>query len=157
MGLEEEHKTEGTKYLSVCFSQPGASPVFVQKVMDSKVKLENCLVDGQEMTISGTIRVANVGYHKRVVVRFTVNDWKTFTDVFATYVQNSNDGATDRFSFTIGVPKYFQTGDKTQFAVMYESNGQEFWDNNGGRNYIVECYATAVPVRESDNLWMHFL
>lgn len=157
IGLEEEHKTEGTKYLRTCFPQPGANPNFIKLVLDTKVKLENCMVDGQEMTINGTVRVANVSYHKRVVIRYTVNGWVTFTDVIASYVQNSNDGATDRFSFTIGVPNYFQSGNKLEMAVMLESSGQQYWDNNGGSNYTVECYAAAVPVTENDNLWMHFL
>ena len=157
IGLEEEHKTEGVRYLTACFSQPGAAPNFYQRVLDEKVVLENCLVDDKDLTVTGTIRVANIAFHKKVIVRCTVNNWLTFEDMCASYVQNSNDGATDRFSFTINVPSYFGVGSKMLFAVMYSAGAQTFWDSNRGKNYGVECYARALPVSEGDNTWMHFL
>ncbi|ELU02660.1 hypothetical protein CAPTEDRAFT_114433 [Capitella teleta] len=157
VGLEEEHRTEGTKYLTACFSQPGSQPNFISRVAEGKISLDNCLVDGKEMTISGSIRVANIGFHKKVIVRYTINNWLTFEDICASYVQNSNDGATDRFSFTIIVPQYFSVGSRLQFALMYSTNGATYWDNNYGHNYNIECYAKAVPINQSDNSWIHFL
>ena len=157
VGLEEEHKTEGARYLTACFSQPGAAPNFFARVAEEKVVLENCLVDDKDLTITGTVRVANISYHKKVLVRYTVNNWVTFEDMCASYVQNSNDGPTDRFSFTINVPSYFGVGSKLSFAVMYSAGAGTYWDSNKGANYSVECYARALPVSNADNAWMHFL
>ena len=157
IGIEDDHKNEGTRYFSVCFPQPCASPRFVQRVRDAKVVLENCVVSDTDLMLSGTVRVANISFHKNVVVRYTVNHWATFTDVYASYVHNSNDGATDRFSFTLNIPPYFAEGSKLQFAIMYKANGQEFWDSNNGANYIIECYAKAIPITDSDNTWLHFM
>ena len=157
VGLEEENRTDGVKYLSALFSQPGVDPNFLRRVQEGKVVLENCIVDDKDMTISGTIRVANVAYHKLVVVRYTTNGWLSSEDVVASYVQNSNDGPTDRFSFTVNVPKYFAVGQRLEFALMYAAGGATYWDNNYGKNYVIECYARAMPISESDNTWMHFL
>ncbi|KAK2166624.1 hypothetical protein LSH36_37g08042 [Paralvinella palmiformis] len=157
IGLEEENRTDGVKYLSALFSQPGVDPNFLRRVQEGKVVLENCIVDDKDMTISGTVRVANVAYHKCVIVRYTTNGWLSSEDIVASYVQNSNDGPTDRFSFTVNVPKYFAVGQRLELAFMYTAGGSTFWDNNFGKNYAVECYARAMPISESDNTWMHFL
>lgn len=154
---EEEQHTEGTKYLAACFPQPGSDPGFYGRVQEAKVVLENCLVDDKDMNVSGTVRVANIAYHKKVIVRYTINNWLTFEDICASYIQNSNDGPTDRFSFSITVPQYFSTGSRLQFAIMFSANGTTYWDSNFGHNYSVECYAKAVPSHPSDNAWIHFL
>ena len=155
---EENRKEPGSKYLSACFSQPGSRPHFLHKVDQNKVMLENCLVDDRTMTVSGTVRVSNVAFHKEVTVRYTINRWQTQNDVTACYVQNSNDGPTDRFSFTIPIPHYFTTGSRMDFCVLYRTGGQSFWDSNNGNNYVIVCYAQNAPdVDGSDNSWLHFL
>ena len=157
VGLEEEHKTEGARYLSAIFSQPGARPDFVQRVLRDKVALENCLVDDKSMTVTGTVRVANLSYHKQVTIRTSLNGWLTHEDIPATYVVGSHDTLTDRFSFTITVPYYFNVGNRLEFCIKFLSEG-EWWDNNYGSNYAVVCYAKNVPVSQhgSQN-WVHFL
>lgn len=157
VGLEEDHKTEGVRFLTACFSQPGAAPDFLDRVKGLKVSLENCIVDDKDMTVTGTIRVANVCFHKKLIVRFTLNNWLTFEDVTASYVQNSNDGPTDSFCFTITVPQYFSVGSRLEFAVMFNGDGTVYWDSNFGKNYSVECYARSIPLSENDNAWVHFL
>jgi len=157
VGLEEEHKTEGARYLSAIFSQPGARPDFMQRVLRDKVALENCLVDDKSMTVTGTVRVANISYHKHVTIRTTLNNWLTYEDVPATYVAGSHDTMTDRFSFTITVPYYFNVGNRLEFCLKYVSDG-EWWDNNYGSNYAIICYAKNVPVSQHQNQsWVHFL
>ena len=157
VGLEDERKTQGNRYLSACFSQPGVAPDFLMQVKEKKVMLENCLVDDQILTVTGTIRVANICFHKSVLLRCTVNNWLTHDDVHACYVLNSNDGITDRFSFTLSVPQYFGVGNRLEFCILYAIEGAEFWDNNYGANYIIECYARSFPTVDSDHAWMHFL
>jgi len=157
VGLEEEHKTEGARYLAAIFSQPGARPDFVSRVLRDKVALENCLVDDRSMTVTGSVRVANISYHKAVTIRTSLNNWLTFEDVPATYVAGSHDLLTDRFSFTITVPYYFNVGNRLEFCVKYVSDG-EWWDNNYGSNYAIVCYARNVPISQHSNQsWVHFL
>ena len=166
-GLEEEHKTEGTRYLCACFTPPGSPTAaaagfgehFRRRVLEHKVTLETCVIGERDLTVMGTVRVANVCYRKQVVVRYTVNGWVTFDDVAAGYVLNSNDGETDRFAFAIVMPRCMAVGSRVEFAVRLAAVdvGEVFWDNNFGLNYRIECYAKAVPIRESDLTWMHFL
>ncbi|KAL3858711.1 hypothetical protein ACJMK2_008972 [Sinanodonta woodiana] len=153
-GLEEERREQGRRYLDICFAQPGAADNFHQKVMGSKVCLENCMVTN--LSITGTVRVANIGFHKVVRVRYTINNWVTFYDIMASYVCNSCDGPTDRFSFTIVAPSEMGTGGKLEFAVSFTVNDVVYWDNNDGRNYSVLCYAKTTPT-EAESAWMHFL
>ena len=147
----------GSKYLCTCFQQPCADPGFTDRVRANKVSLENCLVDDRDMTISGVVRVANVSYQKSVVIRYSVNSWLTFEDVQTSYVLNSNDGFSDRFSFTINVPHYFSAGSKISFCIMYSTGTDTYWDNNHGTNYVIECYARSSSIDGTDSSWVHFI
>ncbi|KAK3760040.1 hypothetical protein RRG08_064711 [Elysia crispata] len=153
-GLSEDRKEIGSKYLCPCFNQPGASDNFYQRVLGQKVCLENAIIT--DLTITGFVRVANISFHKSVRVRYTDNGWATFHDIAASYVQNSCDGPTDRFSFSLVAPAYFVPGHRLEFAVSYNAEGAEYWDNNSGQNYIFECFAKTVPT-ESESAWIHFL
>ncbi|XP_071091879.1 glycogen-binding subunit 76A-like isoform X2 [Haliotis cracherodii] len=154
VGLEEDRRAMGSRFLTACFSQPGASENFMKKVLAQKVSLENAVITG--MTITGVIRVANISFNKMVRVRYSTNRWATFHDIAASYVQNSCDGPTDRFSFSIVAPANFDVGSRLEFAVSYAASCTVFWDNNEGRNYVFECFAKTVPT-EAENSWMHFL
>ncbi|XP_077982796.1 glycogen-binding subunit 76A-like isoform X1 [Glandiceps talaboti] len=144
------------KYLTACFSQPSGDVDFLDRTRQHKVCLENAVVS--DLTILGTVKVANIGYHKTVKVRFTTNEWATHYDIPASYVQDSCDGPFDRFSFGLTTPREFHVGARLQFAILYEVNGQTFWDNNHGHNYMFECYTRANDTTtDSDALWMHFV
>lgn len=154
VGVEEDRHDVGSRYLDLCFQQPCASSNFIAKVMANKVSLENCVLT--DMSITGVVRVANVGYHKCVRVRYSINNWVTFYDVMASYVQNSCDGATDRFSFTIVAPAGVGPGSRISFAVSYTVNDQVYWDSNDGKNYEIVCYAKTTPT-DLEASWVHFV
>jgi len=118
-----------------------------------------CVIGEQDRTVSGVVRVANFCYRKQVTIRYTGNKWVIFDDLMASYILDSNDGATDRFSFSLSLPKCITVGSRLEFAIRYDAIdiGRTFWDNNNGDNYCFECYARSVPTRESDFAWMHFL
>lgn len=140
------------KILHVCFPQPVASEQFRDKLELQTVCLENAVAS--QNSIWGTIKVKNICYHKRVSARYTLDSWISSTDLDAVYVPESNDGATDRFSFAITLPEYFlASGGALEFAVRFEGEGIEFWDNNSGRNYRIECLeATALNGRKFDRM-----
>lgn len=126
------------KTLHVCFAQPVASEDFRDKLELQTVCLENAVAS--QNSIWGTIKVRNICFHKSVTVRYTLDGWISSTDLQGAYVPESNDGATDRFSFAITLPEYFlASGGVLEFAVRFEAEGMEFWDNNSGVNYRIEC------------------
>ena len=55
----------------------------------------------------------------------------------------------DQFSFDIETPA-MNEGDKIKIAVCFRTSGQEFWDNNNGKNYTINCvelYASCYDER----------
>ncbi|CAG2060968.1 unnamed protein product [Timema podura] len=127
------------KCLVPLFQQPGGQTDFLDRVRDRKVCLENAVVvDSTTFSISGTIRVRNLDFHKSVHVRYSLDGWKTFSDLQATYVPNSCDGFSDKFTFqmyahTLGL------GGRLEFALRFQCRGIQYWDNNLGANYVFQC------------------
>ena len=154
VGVEKERQEVGSRYLDLCFTQPCADSDFMTKVMANKVCLENCVI--ADMSITGVVRVANIGYHKCVRIRYSINNWVTFYDVMASYVQNSCDGASDRFSFTIVAPPNLGPGSKISFAVSFTVNNMVYWDSNGTKNYDILCFAKTTPT-DLEASWLHFV
>uniref|UniRef100_A0A8W8K7V5 Uncharacterized protein n=1 Tax=Magallana gigas TaxID=29159 RepID=A0A8W8K7V5_MAGGI len=64
VGIESDRKELGKRFLTPCFQQPGASENFLQRVIAQKVCLENAIIT--DLTITGVVRVANIGFHKIV-------------------------------------------------------------------------------------------
>lgn len=154
VGVEEDRKHIGSRYFTACFSQPGSREDFLQVVMAQKVCLENAVIT--DLTVTGVVRVANIGFHKSVRIRYSTNSWISFHDIMASYVQNSCDGPTDRFSFSICAPANFNTHSKLEFAISYSVNENMYWDSNHGQNYVLECFAKTTPT-DVESSWVHFL
>ena len=135
-------------YLLACFELPASQEELLERVRRCRVALESCSFDDMALAITGVVRVANIAFHKKILVRYSVDRWTTQTNIDGEYIPRSNDGTTDRFSFTIILPsrKQFVVGSEVQFAICYltgDCPSFEFWDNNNGRNYIVRCCSKA--------------
>lgn len=112
-----------------------------EKLEISNVCLESARVcDGAHVTVCGSVRVRNLDFHKTVHIRYTMNRWKTYTDLQATYAQGSCDGYSDRFQFVLYAPCII-SGQRLEVAVRFQCKGQQFWDNNMGANYCFDCLA----------------
>lgn len=128
---------------SVEFTQPVSLVSFKERVRLNKVHLETCHVNSiaGHVSVSCTIRVLNLAFDKSIIVRYTTDDWHTFTDSLASYVPGSNDGASDKFTSTFSLTNrvsQLQVGQRIIFAVRYTvGRHQVYWDNNAGRNYSV--------------------
>ncbi|KAI4111079.1 MAG: hypothetical protein LQ339_000807 [Xanthoria mediterranea] len=107
------------------------------------VRVERIYLSADNKNLMGAVAVANLAFHKRVVVRFTLDYWKTTSEVVADYNSDVrrkllNDGC-DRFLFSIKLEDQAKLEDKTMFfCVRYNVNGQELWDNNSSLNYQVD-------------------
>lgn len=141
--------------LQTLFTVPGIMPNFLGRVRKYSVCLEEVVVS--ELSITCLVRVSNISFDKKVVARFTTNEWASSDDMTANYVHGSNDGETDKFSFTIYVP-FLSIGQRLCFAIQYLSGDKEFWDSNFGSNYSFKCQSEFPDIRDdSANTWLHFL
>ncbi|XP_045463660.1 glycogen-binding subunit 76A [Harmonia axyridis] len=124
------------------FTQPGERFDFMEKIRRCNVCLESALVDDPVCcSIRGVVRVRNIDFHKTVQVRYSTDRWRNSANVQASYVDNSCDGFSDKFSFLI-YANMLKCGDKLEFAVCFLAKGNEYWDNNNGANYVFECIST---------------
>ncbi|CAH1130658.1 unnamed protein product [Ceutorhynchus assimilis] len=136
----------------ITFLQPASDYVtFRKKLDDQKVSLENVIVKEAEDQIIGTVKVQNVSFHKEVFVRSTYDNWKTYEDAFCTYVPSNiaTSASTyivfDTFSFKINLtPK----ARKLEFCVCFRCDGNEYWDSNYGKNYVIVKKAL-TPIHRS--------
>lgn len=113
--------------------------VLLQAVRAGKVEVERiCPVEDEPLAFSGLVRVLNVSFHKAVYIRATMDSWATYFDHPAEYVQGSNDGETDQFSFKLSfAPPYTTHGSRIEFVVRYETSDGDYWANNSSLNYVV--------------------
>jgi hypothetical protein len=119
----------------------GGSAVRLEDVQLSKQQ------DMQHISLLGSVQVANLAFHKKVLVRYTLDDWNTIKEVEAQYQEPIAHSANtwDRFSFKI-VLNANAAHESLNLAVKYCVSGREFWDNNNQKNYQVDI----VPDVELD-------
>lgn len=142
----KQHGVKTEKMLVPLFQQPGGLPNFIDRIRENNVCLENALVeDPIVFCIGGIVRVKNLDFHKTVHIRYSLDSWKTFADVQAVYVEQSCDGFSDKFSFSM-YAHTLTVGQKLQFAVRFQCKGCQYWDNNKGANYCFECLPTTNDV-----------
>ena len=110
--------------------------------LTAPVKLERVYLSTDTKTLIGAVAVRNLAFHKLVVVRFTLDYWKTTSEVVAEYNNDvrkklHQDGF-DRFTFSIKLEDQANLENKTMFfCVRYNVNGQDYWDNNNDLNYQI--------------------
>ncbi|XP_019715946.1 protein phosphatase 1 regulatory subunit 3C-B [Hippocampus comes] len=124
--------------LELDFKQPSADYLdFRNRLIRNSVCLENCSL--QERSLTGTVKVRNVGFEKCVRVRATFDSWASFMDVDCTFMNNvygAND--TDTFAFVLDLPADIPPHNRVEFCVCFEARDRTFWDNNDGKNYGVK-------------------
>merc|ERR1711915_587361 len=108
---------------------------------EKKVCLENSSMDGSE-SLTGLVRVMNLSFHKEVVVRWTVDNWRTSEETLCSYVNGSSTGSTDQFSFKVRVGK-LAAGSRIHICIKYTMEEETFWDNNNGDNYIFQVFLSS--------------
>ncbi|KAL1129258.1 hypothetical protein AAG570_013787 [Ranatra chinensis] len=127
------------------FRQPIQQSDFMERLNYCKVCLECASVtDINLFTVTGTVRVVNLAFHKAVWIRYTRDNWKTFVDLPAKYVDNSCDGFSDKFRFVL-FAHTLNVGDRLEFAVRFEAGQGVYWDNNRSANYAFQCVPEAPP------------
>ena len=107
------------------------------------VRTEKVYLSADTRTLMGNVAVRNLSFHKVVIARFTLDYWKTTSEVVAEYnndvrKRQTADGC-DRFTFNIKLEDQANLENKTMFfCVRYSVGGQEYWDNNSSTNYQID-------------------
>ncbi|MFL0250316.1 hypothetical protein ACJDT4_07750 [Clostridium neuense] len=68
-------------------------------------------------------------------VRYTEDNWETYKETVISSPVGSY--SSDEASQWLANIKVSNSTKQVQFAVLYEVNGTEYWDNNFGSNYVV--------------------
>ena len=107
------------------------------------VWVESLVLSPDNKSLIGQVAVANISFSKNVTARFTLDYWKTTSEVSAEFShdvrkQNADDGY-DRFNFSIRLVDQANLENKTLLlCVRYNVSGQEFWDSNDNLNYQID-------------------
>ncbi|XP_069560415.1 uncharacterized protein [Brachyistius frenatus] len=135
------------------FNAPDGSAL-LQAVRTHKVEVEQmCPVENEPLAFSGVVRVLNISFHKAVYIRSTMDNWATYYDHPAEYVQGSNDGDTDRFSFKLSfAPPYITDGSRIEFVVRYETSDGDYWANNSSMNYVITLLLSYEEAPDQTNV-----
>ena len=134
------------------YRQPNSehADIYLHEIWKSQIKLEhadiplNCSSTGEQHLI-GTLWVTNASFWKYVSVKYTFNRWLNTCEYEAQHRKNSNDFRNiDQFEFTITIPNDV---DRIDFVLRYCINGQEYWDNNDGKNYTLQTESGYTPAK----------
>ncbi|KAK0631118.1 putative phosphatase regulatory subunit-domain-containing protein [Bombardia bombarda] len=108
-------------------------------------RLERVWLSPDQKSLIGSVAVANLAFQKFVTCRFTLDYWKTTSEVTAEYMSEIRPG-NDRFQFTIKLSDMANLETKTLFfCIRYNVIGQEHWDNNNGTNFQVDFRKKMLP------------
>ncbi|QGA19725.1 hypothetical protein EYB26_007417 [Talaromyces marneffei] len=118
------------------------------------VRLERVFLSPDHKNLVGVVSVANLAFQKHVVARFTVDYWKTVSEVTAEYNHDVRKKQAhhgfDRFDFSIKLSDITDLGSKTlQVCIRYIVAGQEYWDNNDSMNYQIQ-FVKSEKTKTSD-------
>ena len=130
------------------FIQPEERHDFNDSLNRLHVSLETIAM--RDFGVYGTVKVRNLAYHKRVIVRYTIDGWSSYRDIIGHYIDRLHTEFTDSFSFEIAMPTTLLKDCKLEFAICYKVLGVEFWDNNNGDNYRVMCYSPSNRWKSRD-------
>jgi hypothetical protein len=125
-------------------------PVDSQLRKSLPIRLDKVWLSSDQKSLLGSVIVANLAFHKTVTCRFTLDYWKTTSEIAAEYAfEVKAPGTTighDQFTFTIKLSDLAHLETKTlYFCVRYNVNGHEYWDNNNNANFQIDFRKKHLP------------
>ena len=103
----------------------GVGPDRPARLLGSKAHYE----EGVGAVVEGTVRVFDIAYHKKVIVRYSTDDWASHDETAA---QWSNG---DDWSFRIEGLGLDALPPHVDFGIRYEVGGKVYWENKDGENF----------------------
>ena len=143
---DEKRKTKKRQKFNLEFLQPFQDfSNFSKRLEDHQVALESCVVESSGV-LSGAVKVKNLAFDKKVWIRITTDGWATFVDRECRH--NVHLSTQDRDTFEFNLNDLARGLDRNctgaHFCVRYLCRGEEYWDNNEGRNYTINIQQFAA-------------
>ncbi|MBW1810732.1 MAG: hypothetical protein JRJ87_21245 [Deltaproteobacteria bacterium] len=85
----------------------------------------------------GYIEVENLAYEKQVVVHYLDRQSGNWRDIQAVFLQSLSDNKEVWYFESEEVGYSPRLSADFQFAIRYSVNGEEYWDNNAGKDYRI--------------------
>jgi hypothetical protein len=118
------------------------------------VQLERLFLSSDRDTLVGTVVVQNMSFQKLVVAHFTLDCWKTTSELVAQYakdIQGLSSAGYDRFTFRMELSDIADIDKKSLLlCVRYNVNGKDHWDNNNSMDYNIEFIENCGGVHEAN-------
>ena len=104
----------------------------IEKMRENMVSLQEIILERK--AFKGKVRVLNICFEKVVTVRWTNDFWKNNFNTTANYFEEkaNTNHASDCFIFYLPCDSGC-----VEFAIHYQAKENEYWDNNGGKNYQI--------------------
>lgn len=118
--------------------------------MTKPVRVERLYLTPDQKNLVGVVVVANLSFYKQVIARFTLDYWRTTSEVVGEYNndlrQKARDDGYDQFHFSIKLSDQANLETRTLLlCIRYNVGGQEYWDNNDNMNFSVEFAKKEKP------------
>jgi hypothetical protein len=107
------------------------------------IRADRLFLSADQKSLIGIVAVANLAFQKTVVARFTLDYWKTTSEVVAEYDPEQRlkprDDGFDQFKFSIKLSDQANLETRTLLLCLrYDVNGTQYWDSNDGQNFQVD-------------------
>ena len=124
---------------------------FAKLASNRDVILESVKLNSLGDSLIGFVYAKNIAFEKKIIVKLTYDNWKSFVEVenanyissnhIFKYSETGSNNSYDKFSFIIRLEELKQlthyNNVNIEFCVQYLTNGTSFWDNNDGKNYKI--------------------
>jgi hypothetical protein len=121
-------------------------PTAVTERLSLPVRVMRVTIPSKRMKLVGNIAVSNIAFHKVVIVRYTLDNWVTSSDIDANFSTTDRFLGHDIFEFNINLADRQNLNARTlMFCVRYSVNGEDYWDNNNSANFQVNFRKTVIP------------
>ncbi len=125
--------------------------------INQPVLLEEIKLSENKNELLVTASVSNISFSKAIVARFTVDQWRTTSEVRGSYSYSidpstPSDLGRDLFIININlkdIPSNLLRYNPMFICIRYDVDGREFWDSNSGSNYRVDFQKVKKQVTPS--------
>lgn len=110
------------------------------------VYLQLAVVGADKKLLVLLVMCRNLAFEKKLSVKLTFNNWHSCLILNnASYVKSFPSVNYDCFKVVLPLVR-LPSAVAAQFCIKYSVDGQDFWDNNGGQNYLFSMMANPTPV-----------